>query len=52
MWSPGLCSNIPALSCVRPGLRNMPAEPKPFDLCAYLCMSYLVGYLKPDLCKS
>ena len=24
----------------------------PFDLCACSCMSYLVGYLKPDLCKS
>ena len=50
MWSPGLCRNIPG---VHPGLyRNMPAEPEPFDLCACSCMSYLVGYLKPDLCKS
>ena len=44
---------IPALSCVHPGLcRNMPAEPELFDLCACSYMSYLVGYLKPDLCKS
>ena len=42
-----------ALSYVHPGLcRNMPAEPEPFDLCACSCMSYLVRYLKPDLCKS
>ena len=53
MWSPDLCRNIPALSCVHPGLcGNMSAEPKTFDLCACSCMSYLVGYLKPDLCKS
>ena len=32
--------------------RNMPAEPEPFDICVCSCMSYLVGYLKPDLCKS
>ena len=52
MWSPGLCRNIPAQSCVHPSLcKNMPAEP-PFDLCACSCISYLVGYLKPDLCKS
>ena len=56
MWSLGLCRNIPAQSCVimwSPGLcRNMAAEPEPFDLCACSCMSYLVGYLKPNLCKS
>ena len=38
MWSLGL-------------RRNIPAEPEPFDLCACSCMSYLVGYLKPDLCN-
>ena len=47
MWLFGLCRNIPALSCIHPGLcRTMPAEPEPFDLCACSCMSYLVGYLK------
>ena len=40
-------------SCVHPGLcRNMPAESEPFDLRACSYMSYLVGYLRPDLCKS
>ena len=62
-WSPGLCRNIHVVTwsvldysctvlflCVHLGLcRNMPAEPEPFDLCACSCMSYLVGYLKPDL---
>ena len=38
MWSLGLC-------------RNIPAEPEPFDLCACSCMSYLVGYLKPDCAR-
>ena len=32
--------------------RNMLAESELFDLCACSCMSYQVGYLKPDLCKS
>ena len=53
IWSPGLCRNIPAQFCVHPSLcRNIPAELEPFDLCACSCMRYLVGYLKPDLCKS
>ena len=52
MWSSGLCRNIPALFCVHPGLcRNIPAELEAFNLCACSCMSYLVGYLKTDLCK-
>ena len=45
-----LPAHSPVLLCGHQGLcRNMPAEPEPFDLCACSCMSYLVGYLKPDL---
>ena len=35
-----------------PRSEEMPAEPEPFDLCTCSCISYLIGYLKPDLCKS
>ena len=50
MWSLGLCRNIPALSCVHPGLcRKMPAEPEPF----VMLMHELTGWVfKPDFYKS
>ena len=49
MWSLGLCRNIPALSCVHPGLcRKMPAEPEPF----VMLMHELTGWVfKPDFTR-
>ena len=43
-----VCAGIHVFNQVCAGI----CQAEPFDLCACSCMSYLVEYLKPDLCKS
>ena len=56
LHSPVLCGSVAGIFLHSPVFtqvcRNMPAEPEPFDPCACSCMNYLVGNLKPDLCKN